>query len=173
MCVCARGHMQTLGCRLQVRGSAASWRGPAPQEGAGAKAIQAYRWRLPLGLRGRAEQPNVWRECSGWLSLLRKPHSGRPAHAPRILSRFGFVFFTSPSLGSGAGTSQRRRHHRRRRPQHLQRPHSPQPKSALEAEGQQPPARSPPPRQSLDQHGGDRWERAGACPEGRGREGRG
>lgn len=41
-------------------------------------------------------------------------------------------------------------------------PHSPQPKSALEAEGQQPPARSPPPRQSLGQHGGDRWERAGA-----------
>lgn len=49
-------------------------------------------------------------------------------------------------------------------------PYSSQSKSALEAEGQQPPARSPPPRQSLlRQHGGDRWEPAGRAA-GRGGE---
>lgn len=87
MCVCMDTH--TLGAR--AAGSAASWRGPAPWEGAGAKAIQAYRWWLPLGLRGRAEQPAVWGECSGtgWQSLLRRtPHNGCPAHPPGIRSVF-------------------------------------------------------------------------------------
>ncbi|XP_044936750.1 spermatogenesis-associated protein 32 isoform X2 [Mustela putorius furo] len=155
--------MQTLGCRLQVRGSAASWRGPAPQEGAGAKAIQAYRWRLPLplGLRGRKSRAaqllesalRVAQPAQDTPQRLPRPHTPNPE---RVLFLFLFLFFL-PLRPWGRGQGRHRGGDITGAGAHSlsSAPHSPQPKSALEAEGQQPPARSPPPRQSLDQHGGD------------------
>lgn len=118
----------------------------------------------PLGLprRSRTSRLEVFREgprAAGWGRLLRRTPPNGPAHL-----RNGNPALCCCSLlaGIAEGMSQRRRHHRHRRPQRLHRPQQPPPKSALEAEGQQPPARCTPPRQSLGQHGGDRWERAGA-----------
>lgn len=109
---------------------------------------------------GGAKPPEVSREGfwlgGKWGLLRRSPPNGR-IYAPGILSplprapesREGrhrgrdITATRVPSISTASPT------------------HTPVPKSTLEAEGQQPPALSLPPRQSLrDLHGSDRWERA-------------
>lgn len=155
--MCARAHMQTLGYRPQVQ-----------QLPGGVLHPRKGQVQRPSKLTGGGSLWACREECSGWHSLRRTPPNGRPAHALRILS-----FFPPPSVGSGQGRHRGGDITGAGAPSVSSAPHSPQPKSALEAEGQQRPARSPPPRQSLGQHGGDRWERAGARRGGAPRDGRG
>ena len=182
--VCALDTRAQLG--VKVAGSAGSWRVLGARKGqrpcvsvprAGAKFSLA-----DPRLTGR-RPPLLWACCreqsrpvspGEGLRLRGEVGQPNPEDAPQPPSPPTRRDRERCSLPAGlvAGMSQRRRHHRRRRPGISTALHSPPPKSALEAEGQQPPARSPPSRRSLGQHGGDRWERAGARRGGAGRGGR-
>lgn len=143
MCLCSLGQCEVPPSRPQAYRSLPSTSGPAAEQ----------RWL-------RRGAPAVGR---GGAAFSRgRPQSTKPTH---VLRRGNSECY---SLPTGVSTGSRQGRHRGSditgagAPGISIAPQNVPPKSALEAEGQQPPARSPPPRQNLGQHGGDRWERAGA-----------
>lgn len=126
--------------------------------------LQAYRLlpSSPLWVcRGGAEPPGLQRGAPG--CGLGPPSAEDTPQRPRPSTQWeSCAVLLFPARGDRGGDVTEAAASQARRPQRLHRPQQPPPKSALEAEGQQPPARCTPPRQSLGQHGGDRWERAGA-----------
>lgn len=143
MCLCSLGQCEVPPSRPQAYRSLPSTSGPAAEQ----------RWL-------RRGAPAVGR---GGAAFSRgRPQSTKPTHVPHRGNSECY------SLPTGVSTGSRQGRHRGSditgagAPGISIAPQNVPPKSALEAEGQQPPARSPPPRQSLGQHGGDRWERAGA-----------